>query len=40
MATFLLSQQQRYIDAAEEVMNPVVELIRPIYNARVWEDLR
>ncbi|XP_056012472.1 THO complex subunit 2-like isoform X2 [Ostrea edulis] len=32
-------KQQRYIEAAEAVMNPVVELIRPIYNCRVWEDL-
>ncbi|XP_061165363.1 THO complex subunit 2-like isoform X2 [Saccostrea echinata] len=32
-------KQQRYIEAAEEVMNPVVELIQPIYNPRVWEDL-
>uniref|UniRef100_K1QG84 THO complex subunit 2 n=1 Tax=Magallana gigas TaxID=29159 RepID=K1QG84_MAGGI len=32
-------KQQRYIEAADEVMQPVVELIRPIYSPRVWEDL-
>ncbi|VDI35716.1 THO complex subunit 2 [Mytilus galloprovincialis] len=35
------SQQktQRYIEASEGVMEPVINSIRPVYNAKVWEDL-
>ncbi|CAC5396379.1 THOC2 [Mytilus coruscus] len=35
------SQQktQRYIEASEGVMEPVINSIRPVYNAKVWDDL-
>ncbi|XP_069131332.1 THO complex subunit 2-like isoform X4 [Argopecten irradians] len=35
------SQQkmQRYIEASEFVNGPVIELVRPLYTAKVWEDL-
>lgn len=30
---------QRYIDAVEHVMNPVMEMIRPINPLKIWEDI-
>ena len=33
-------QIQKYVEAAEMVMDPVVECVRPLYPAKIWEDLR
>ncbi|XP_064608579.1 THO complex subunit 2-like isoform X2 [Liolophura sinensis] len=35
------SQQklQRYLEAVESVMSPVVELVRPLHTPKVWDDL-
>lgn len=37
----LSSQQktQKYVEASAIVMEPVIELIRPLYPAKVWDDL-
>jgi THO complex subunit 2 len=30
---------QKYVEAAAEVMGPVVESIRPLHPPKVWEDI-
>ncbi|XP_033742553.1 THO complex subunit 2-like isoform X3 [Pecten maximus] len=32
-------KMQRYIEASEFVNGPVIELVRPLYTPKVWEDL-
>ncbi|KAK7500593.1 hypothetical protein BaRGS_00008168 [Batillaria attramentaria] len=32
------SLQKRYIEATEEVQKPVLEALRPLFPARIWED--
>lgn len=34
------SQVQRYIEASETVMSPVIDLVGPLFTSKVWEDLR
>lgn len=30
---------QKYLDAANLIMNPIVESVRPLHSAKVWEDI-
>ena len=37
---FIVCQTQKYIEASELVMGPVVENVRPLQSQKIWEDLR
>lgn len=30
---------QKYLDATQLIMNPIVESVRPLHSAKVWEDI-
>ncbi|XP_017152639.1 THO complex subunit 2 isoform X1 [Drosophila miranda] len=32
-------RMQKYLDATQLIMNPIVESVRPLHSAKVWEDI-
>lgn len=30
---------QKYLEATQLIMNPIVESVRPLHSAKVWEDI-
>lgn len=35
----LPSKQQKYCEAVQEVMTPIVESVKPLHSIKVWEDI-
>ena len=36
----LFVKTQRYIEAANEAMLPALDLVRPLYPDKIWDDIR
>lgn len=35
----MAQKQQKYIEAAAEVMGPIVESVKPLHPIKIWEDV-